>query len=161
MKWRWLISLAFSLLHSTVPPLRLECALQLLTTPAVLPAGVEKLSGYIIPSEDAHASEYIADCDCRRAFISGFTGSKVCIAVHLPACPHYDPTPPHPTPTPTTAPPRAPLARKFAVSVRSRLRECARDPHVKSGSGQLTSPREYWTLAHETATATMGRGLRW
>jgi hypothetical protein len=92
------LSGSFSLLHSTIPPLRLECALQLLTTPAVLPAGVEKLSGYIIPSEDAHASEYIADCDCRRAFISGFTGSKVCIAVHLPACPHYDPTPPHPHP---------------------------------------------------------------
>lgn len=52
-------------------------AFQLFSAPAVLPAGVEKLSGYIIPSEDAHSSEYIADCDCRRAFITGFTGSKV------------------------------------------------------------------------------------
>ncbi|KAL1967655.1 hypothetical protein VTN77DRAFT_2912 [Rasamsonia byssochlamydoides] len=30
---------------------------------------------YIIPSEDSHQSEYIAPCDARRAFISGFTGS--------------------------------------------------------------------------------------
>ncbi|KAJ3057386.1 hypothetical protein HK097_007565 [Rhizophlyctis rosea] len=33
------------------------------------------LQAYIVPSEDAHQSEYIADCDARRAFISGFTGS--------------------------------------------------------------------------------------
>ncbi|ORZ41168.1 peptidase M24, structural domain-containing protein [Catenaria anguillulae PL171] len=33
------------------------------------------LDAYIVPSEDAHQSEYIADCDGRRAFISGFTGS--------------------------------------------------------------------------------------
>jgi len=55
---------------------RLTRLRQLFTSPAVLPVGVERLHGYIIPSEDAHASEYIADCDCRRAFISGFTGSK-------------------------------------------------------------------------------------
>ncbi|KAH6849711.1 putative Xaa-Pro aminopeptidase P [Chaetomium sp. MPI-CAGE-AT-0009] len=30
---------------------------------------------YVVPSEDSHASEYIAPCDARRAFISGFTGS--------------------------------------------------------------------------------------
>jgi Xaa-Pro aminopeptidase len=30
---------------------------------------------YIIPTEDAHQSEYAAACDARRAFISGFTGS--------------------------------------------------------------------------------------
>ncbi|CAG8501195.1 11499_t:CDS:2, partial [Acaulospora colombiana] len=29
----------------------------------------------VIPSEDAHQSEYTAECDARRAFISGFTGS--------------------------------------------------------------------------------------
>ncbi|XP_065919965.1 xaa-Pro aminopeptidase 1-like [Dysidea avara] len=34
-----------------------------------------KLAAYIIPTEDAHQSEYIADCDKRRQFISGFTGS--------------------------------------------------------------------------------------
>lgn len=28
-----------------------------------------------MPSEDSHSSEYIAACDARRAFISGFTGS--------------------------------------------------------------------------------------
>ncbi|KAL2259044.1 hypothetical protein VTK26DRAFT_7408 [Humicola hyalothermophila] len=30
---------------------------------------------YVVPSEDSHSSEYIAACDARRAFISGFTGS--------------------------------------------------------------------------------------
>ncbi|KAJ5908590.1 hypothetical protein N7495_001272 [Penicillium taxi] len=30
---------------------------------------------YIVPSEDAHQSEYIAACDARREFISGFSGS--------------------------------------------------------------------------------------
>ncbi|KAK4639458.1 hypothetical protein QC761_708470 [Podospora bellae-mahoneyi] len=30
---------------------------------------------YVVPSEDSHASEYIADCDARRTFISGFSGS--------------------------------------------------------------------------------------
>ncbi|KAJ3079226.1 hypothetical protein HK102_003939 [Quaeritorhiza haematococci] len=34
-----------------------------------------ELQAYIVPSEDAHQSEYIAACDARRAFISGFTGS--------------------------------------------------------------------------------------
>ncbi|KAF2359560.1 Peptidase M24 C-terminal domain [Trinorchestia longiramus] len=33
------------------------------------------LHAYIIPSDDAHQSEYTAECDQRRAFISGFTGS--------------------------------------------------------------------------------------
>ncbi|TPX61278.1 hypothetical protein PhCBS80983_g01204 [Powellomyces hirtus] len=33
------------------------------------------VQAYIVPSEDAHQSEYIADVDGRRAFISGFTGS--------------------------------------------------------------------------------------
>ncbi|KAF4518461.1 hypothetical protein B566_EDAN002116 [Ephemera danica] len=37
--------------------------------------GSEPLHAYIIPSGDAHQSEYLADCDKRRAFISGFTGS--------------------------------------------------------------------------------------
>ncbi|KAF3915619.1 hypothetical protein ABW21_db0208316 [Orbilia brochopaga] len=30
---------------------------------------------YIVPSEDAHQSEYTSPCDARREFISGFTGS--------------------------------------------------------------------------------------
>lgn len=33
------------------------------------------LGAYIVPSVDAHQSEYIADCDMRRQFISKFTGS--------------------------------------------------------------------------------------
>jgi Xaa-Pro aminopeptidase len=33
------------------------------------------ISAYIIPTEDAHQSEYISDADKRREFISGFNGS--------------------------------------------------------------------------------------
>lgn len=35
----------------------------------------EQIHAYIVPSGDAHQSEYIAPCDNRRAFVSGFTGS--------------------------------------------------------------------------------------
>lgn len=35
----------------------------------------EPINAYIVPSGDAHQSEYIAPCDCRRAFVSGFDGS--------------------------------------------------------------------------------------
>ncbi|KZV99641.1 putative aminopeptidase P, cytoplasmic [Exidia glandulosa HHB12029] len=35
----------------------------------------------VVPSEDQHASEYLADCDARRAFISGFDGSAGCAVV--------------------------------------------------------------------------------
>lgn len=35
----------------------------------------------VIPSEDSHASEYIASCDGRREFISGFSGSAGCAVV--------------------------------------------------------------------------------
>ncbi|KAF8590921.1 Creatinase/aminopeptidase [Ramaria rubella] len=35
----------------------------------------EKIDYYVIPSTDAHGSEYIASCDRRREWISGFTGS--------------------------------------------------------------------------------------
>ena len=34
------------------------------------------LEAYIIPSSDAHGSEYLRDTDQRRAFITGFTGSS-------------------------------------------------------------------------------------
>ncbi|KAK3313451.1 peptidase M24, structural domain-containing protein [Apodospora peruviana] len=34
-----------------------------------------ELDIYVVPSEDSHASEYIAACDGRREFISGFSGS--------------------------------------------------------------------------------------
>lgn len=35
----------------------------------------EPVHAYIVPSGDAHQSEYIAPCDCRREFVSGFNGS--------------------------------------------------------------------------------------
>ena len=35
----------------------------------------QNLALYVVPSEDSHQSEYIAPCDARRAFISGFSGS--------------------------------------------------------------------------------------
>ncbi|POR38463.1 Putative Xaa-Pro aminopeptidase P [Tolypocladium paradoxum] len=44
-----------------------------------------KVHVYIIPSEDSHSSEYIADCDARREFMSGFTGSAGCAVVTLQA----------------------------------------------------------------------------
>lgn len=34
-----------------------------------------------MPSEDSHSSEYIAACDARRAYISGFTGSAGCAVI--------------------------------------------------------------------------------
>eukprot|EP01116_Phalansterium_solitarium_P006262 TRINITY_DN18570_c0_g1_i1.p1 TRINITY_DN18570_c0_g1~~TRINITY_DN18570_c0_g1_i1.p1 ORF type:complete len:643 (+),score=156.21 TRINITY_DN18570_c0_g1_i1:116-1930(+) len=33
------------------------------------------IAAYIVPTDDAHQSEYLRDCDKRRAFLSGFTGS--------------------------------------------------------------------------------------
>ena len=42
---------------------------------SVLPKGVTSLAAYIVPSEDAHQSEYTAAQHKRRQFISGFTGS--------------------------------------------------------------------------------------
>lgn len=35
----------------------------------------EKIDYYIVPSDDFHQSEYVADCFKARAFITGFTGS--------------------------------------------------------------------------------------
>jgi len=34
----------------------------------------DKLQAYIVPSSDAHGSEYLNDKDKRRSFITGFTG---------------------------------------------------------------------------------------
>ena len=36
---------------------------------------VSGVNGYIVPTSDAHNSEYVRNCDKRRAYISGFTGS--------------------------------------------------------------------------------------
>ncbi|KAI0084760.1 Creatinase/aminopeptidase [Irpex rosettiformis] len=41
------------------------------------------VTAYVVPSEDQHASEYIAECDERRAYISGFTGSAGTAVVTL------------------------------------------------------------------------------
>ncbi|PKI84223.1 Xaa-Pro aminopeptidase [Malassezia vespertilionis] len=41
-------------------------------------AGVQ---AYIVPSEDAHASEYAAECDQRLAYVSGFTGSSGTVVI--------------------------------------------------------------------------------
>uniref|UniRef100_A0A8D3BTM3 X-prolyl aminopeptidase (aminopeptidase P) 1, soluble n=1 Tax=Scophthalmus maximus TaxID=52904 RepID=A0A8D3BTM3_SCOMX len=35
----------------------------------------DPIQAYIVPSGDAHQSEYIAPCDCRREYICGFNGS--------------------------------------------------------------------------------------
>lgn len=35
----------------------------------------------VVPSEDAHSSEYIAPCDARRQFVSGFSGSAGCAVI--------------------------------------------------------------------------------
>ncbi|KAF5351112.1 hypothetical protein D9756_008273 [Leucocoprinus leucothites] len=41
------------------------------------------VDAYVVPSEDQHSSEYLAECDMRRAFISGFNGSAGCAVVTL------------------------------------------------------------------------------
>ncbi|KAJ1987066.1 hypothetical protein GGI25_000190 [Coemansia spiralis] len=41
------------------------------------------VSAYVVPSEDAHQSEYVAVCDKRRAFISGFSGSAGCAVITM------------------------------------------------------------------------------
>lgn len=33
------------------------------------------IAALVVGTEDAHNSEYVAECDARRAFVSGFTGS--------------------------------------------------------------------------------------
>jgi Xaa-Pro aminopeptidase len=40
-------------------------------------------TAFIVPSEDAHMSEYVAACDCRRAFISSFDGSAGIVVITL------------------------------------------------------------------------------
>ncbi|GAA5901184.1 aminopeptidase P [Sporobolomyces salmoneus] len=41
-----------------------------------------KIDAYLVDSGDRHASEYLAECDERRAWISGFTGSAGTAIVH-------------------------------------------------------------------------------
>ncbi|KAK7284665.1 hypothetical protein RJT34_19415 [Clitoria ternatea] len=51
------------------PDPKLTALRQLFTKPGL------NIDAYIIPSHDAHQSEFIAECYTRRAYISGFTGS--------------------------------------------------------------------------------------
>ncbi|KIK04842.1 hypothetical protein K443DRAFT_675621 [Laccaria amethystina LaAM-08-1] len=39
------------------------------------------VQAFVVPSEDQHSSEYLANCDKRRAFISGFDGSAGCAVI--------------------------------------------------------------------------------
>ena len=42
----------------------------------------EGLDGFIVPRADAHQGEYVADCDMRLAWLTGFTGSAgFCVAL--------------------------------------------------------------------------------
>ncbi|KAJ7676480.1 putative Xaa-Pro aminopeptidase P [Mycena rosella] len=41
----------------------------------------EQVHAFVVPSEDQHSSEYLAECDERRAFISGFNGSAGCAVI--------------------------------------------------------------------------------
>ncbi|EAU82877.1 aminopeptidase P [Coprinopsis cinerea okayama7 len=43
----------------------------------------ENVDVWVVPSEDQHYSEYLAHCDERRAFISGFNGSAGCAVITL------------------------------------------------------------------------------
>jgi len=56
---------------------RLQALRDLMTKPGY------NVSALVIPTDDQHASEYIAQCDERRAYISGFTGSAGCAIVTL------------------------------------------------------------------------------
>ncbi|CEL58929.1 X-Pro aminopeptidase [Rhizoctonia solani AG-1 IB] len=40
-----------------------------------------QVDAYVVVSEDQHSSEYLAACDARRAFISGFDGSAGCAVI--------------------------------------------------------------------------------
>jgi Xaa-Pro aminopeptidase len=41
----------------------------------------QRLDAYIVPYNDEHQSEYLADCDQRIKFISGFSGSNATVIV--------------------------------------------------------------------------------
>ena len=42
----------------------------------------EGLDGFLVPRADAHQGEYVADCDTRLAWLTGFTGSAgICVAL--------------------------------------------------------------------------------
>ncbi|XP_069835906.1 xaa-Pro aminopeptidase 1 isoform X2 [Dendropsophus ebraccatus] len=57
------------------PKITTELLRQLRQTMKTSRSVTDPIQAYIVPSGDAHQSEYIAPCDCRREFISGFDGS--------------------------------------------------------------------------------------
>lgn len=57
------------------PKITTELLRQLRQTMKTSRSITDPIQAYIVPSGDAHQSEYIAPCDCRREFISGFDGS--------------------------------------------------------------------------------------
>ncbi|KAG9472152.1 hypothetical protein GDO78_021076 [Eleutherodactylus coqui] len=57
------------------PKITTELLRQLRQTMKTSQSITEPIQAYIVPSGDAHQSEYIAPCDCRREYISGFNGS--------------------------------------------------------------------------------------
>ncbi|EJF63579.1 Creatinase/aminopeptidase [Dichomitus squalens LYAD-421 SS1] len=62
--------------HATVnTTARLQALRELMAKPEY------DVQAVVVPSEDQHFSEYIAQCDERRAFISGFNGSAGCAVV--------------------------------------------------------------------------------
>ncbi|KAF2307235.1 hypothetical protein GH714_025641 [Hevea brasiliensis] len=61
--------------HKSEPDEKLRALRELFSKPGV---GID---AYIIPSQDAHQSEFIAECYMRRAYISGFTGSAGTVVV--------------------------------------------------------------------------------
>ncbi|KAI0747142.1 Creatinase/aminopeptidase [Daedaleopsis nitida] len=62
--------------HATVDTFsRLKALRELMAKPEY------NVQAVVVPTEDQHFSEYIAQCDERRAFISGFTGSAGCAVV--------------------------------------------------------------------------------
>ncbi|XP_052735007.1 aminopeptidase P2 isoform X2 [Vigna angularis] len=56
-------------LAESQPDAKLTALRRLFSKPGV------DIDAYVIPSQDAHQSEFIAECYTRRAYISGFTGS--------------------------------------------------------------------------------------
>ncbi|XP_073270444.1 aminopeptidase P2 [Primulina huaijiensis] len=55
--------------ESSEPDHKLSALRELFSRPNI------NIDAYIIPSQDAHQSEFIAECYARRSYISGFTGS--------------------------------------------------------------------------------------
>ncbi|KAI8097492.1 peptidase M24, structural domain-containing protein [Halteromyces radiatus] len=48
---------------------------------AMATSSPEPVDVFVVPTEDAHQSEYTAECDNRRAWISGFNGSAGCAII--------------------------------------------------------------------------------